>query len=58
MKTIQEHIGSLKADFLELSASRQATLRLEARKFIRQAPHMADANGFWRGLSARQVIQA
>ena len=58
MKTIQEHIGSVKADFLKLSASRQSTLRREAHKFIRQAPHMADANGFWRGLSARQVIQA
>jgi hypothetical protein len=58
MKTIQEHIDSLKSEFGKLSASRRATLRRNAEKFIRQAPHMADANGFWRGLSARQVIEA
>lgn len=57
-KTAGEYIDGLKSEFLKLSASRQSTLRREAHKYIRKFPHMANANGFWRGLSARQVLEA
>lgn len=58
MITVQEYIAKLEEQFRQLSPSRKATLRREAREFIRGAPHMADANRFWRGLSARQVLAA
>jgi hypothetical protein len=56
MKTIQDHLDTVRAAFRALSPSRRKTLVREARAFIRQSPASADSNGFWRGLSARQVI--
>ena len=58
MITVQEYVAKLEKRFSQLSKSRKATLRREARKFIYEAPHMADASIFWRGLSARQVLAA
>ena len=57
MKTINEHIDDLRAEFSALSASRQNTLRREARQFIARNPSCANNNGFWKGLSARHVTE-
>lgn len=58
MTTVQEYVANLMTQFRQLSASRKAQLRRQAREYIRDTPHMADANRFWRGLSARQVLAA
>jgi hypothetical protein len=58
MQTITEHIAELEAEFRRLSASRRATLRRQAEGYCQAYPHMACASGYWRGLSARQVIAA
>lgn len=58
MTTINEHIQSLTAEFAKLSASRQSALKRQAIAHIAAKPASADNNGFWRGLSARQVIAA
>ena len=44
--------------FAKLSDSRRKTLKRMARQYIRQNPGMADANGWWRRLSARQVTES
>lgn len=56
--TINEHIDSLLAKFAKLSASRRSQLKRQAIAFIASNPSCGDNNGFWRGLSARQVIAA
>lgn len=58
MKTIQEHIAGVEAQFRALSASYRAKLKREAREFIARNPGCADHSNFWRSLSARQVVAA
>lgn len=58
MKTVIEQIEALQALFRSLSARRRSKLARDAREYISRQPHMADSNGFWRGLSARHVIAA
>jgi hypothetical protein len=58
MKTVNERIDELKAQFRKLSPKYQAELVSRAKAYIEKYPHMADASIFWRGLSARQVIAA
>ena len=45
-------------NFKKLSDSRKRALKREARIFINENPGMADINGFWQRLSARQVREA
>ncbi len=54
MKTVNERI----CEFKKLSPKYQAELVSRAKAYIEKYPHMADASIFWRGLSARQVIEA
>ena len=56
MKTVSEHIDTLRAQFLALSDSRKNALRREARLFINRNPGCADHSTFWRGLSARHIL--
>lgn len=56
--TIQQQIAKMISEFRQLSKSRQSQLRRDAEAFCRSNPHCADHNGFWRGLSARQVLEA
>lgn len=58
MMTISEHVERQQRAFRRLSSSRQRTLAREAEQLVRQQPHMADASTYWRGLSARQVLEA
>ena len=58
MTTINQHIDSVQAQFRGLSASRRSTLVRQAREYIAKNPACADNNGFWRALSARQVLAA
>ena len=44
--------------FEKLSDSRKQMLKRAARKYIRENPGMADVNGWWRRLSARQVTES
>lgn len=56
MKTVQEQIADITAEFRKLSSSRQVALKREAREYIAKNPGCADHSNFWRGLSARQVL--
>ena len=58
MTTVNEAIDNLIAEFRKLSESRQRKLAKDARLFINQNPGCGDNNGFWRFLSARQVLAA
>lgn len=51
-------IEQSRQNFSNLSRSRQNAVGRDARKYMRQNPGAADHNGFWQGLSARQVVQA
>ena len=55
MKTTNEQIATIAAQFRALTKARQSSLRRQARETIAAKPHAADASTFWRGLSARQV---
>lgn len=54
-KTVNERIAALQVEFCKLSASRKAQLVREAKSI---PVCMSDANGFWRGLSAKHVLAA
>jgi hypothetical protein len=56
--TIQEQIAKQKEAFRLLSRSRQNHLRRDAEGFCNSNPDCANHNGFWRGLSARHVLEA
>jgi hypothetical protein len=58
MKTINEHIASLVAQFRSMSPQARSAWIRKAKAYIEANPAMADASTFWRGLSARQVIAA
>jgi hypothetical protein len=58
MKTINEHIANLTAQFRTMSPQARAAWIRKAKAYIEANPSMADASTFWRGLSARQVIAA
>ena len=56
--TIGEHIDNLTAEFRKLARSTRKAHARKARVFIAENPGCADNAGFWRGLSARQVVAA
>jgi hypothetical protein len=56
-QTVQEHNDDLRKAFRKLSISRRNKLESDAKGFIFRNPGSADHSGFWRGLSARQVIE-
>lgn len=56
--TIQEHNENLRNEFRKLSTGYRAKLARDAKGFIYRNPGCADHSNFWRGLSARQVIEA
>lgn len=57
MHTVQDFVAQQEERFAQLSYSRRKGLVAGAKKLIAAFPHMADASTFWRGLSARQVLE-
>lgn len=55
--TINEHVENLRNEFRKLSRSYRAKLVSDAKSHIYRNPGCADHSNFWRGLSARQVIE-
>lgn len=55
--TINDSIASAKSALLSLSKSSQSRLCRKARAYIADLPGCADHSTFWRGLSARQVVE-
>ena len=56
-QTINEHHADQATALARLSPAYRAKLARRAMAYCQQHAQMADSNGFWRGLSARQVIE-
>lgn len=56
MKTINEQIEAIMAQFARLPAASKRAWKRKAQDYCQAKPHMANAGTFWNGLSAVQVL--